>query len=103
MELVANPDKYDRALHYGAAKYIKNFDKKTGKLRKDALVPAFDHEKLAEEAKYDGYYSIVTSELQMADKEIVSIYRGLGKSRRHSGSQRAIWRRAQFTYTGRSA
>ena len=37
----------------------------------------FDFEKLAEDEKYDGYYAIVTSELDMSDGEIIDTYRGL--------------------------
>jgi len=79
MEFVKNPVKYEQATSYGAAKYIKdlNVDKKTGELRPDSTTPTFDYDKLAEEEKYDGYYSIVTSELNMADKEIIDTYRGL--------------------------
>ena len=29
--------------------------------------------------KYDGYYSIVTSELNMSDKELRRVYRGLAR------------------------
>ena len=78
-ELIANPEKYDRATSYGATKYIKDFiyDKKTKKMIKGAIQPTFDYEKLAEEEKYDGYYSIVTSELHMGDNEIIETYRGL--------------------------
>ena len=36
-------------------------------------------EKIREEEKYDGYYSIVTSELQMNDEEMRRVYRGLAK------------------------
>ncbi len=79
MEFVKNPVKYEQATSYGAAKYIKdlNVDKKTGELRPGGTTPTFDYEKLAEEEKYDGYYAIVTSELNMSDKEIINTYRGL--------------------------
>lgn len=79
MEFVKNPVRYEQATSYGAAKYIKdlNIDKKTGELRPDSTTPSFDYEKLAEEEKYDGYYAIVTSELNMGDKEIIDTYRGL--------------------------
>ena len=79
MELIRDPQKYSRAISYGAAKYVQNleFDKKTGKVLKGKKRPAFDAEKLAEDEKYDGYYAIVTSELQMSDKEIIDTYRGL--------------------------
>jgi len=32
---------------------------------------------VAEEEKYDGYYAIVTSELDMSDAEVIETYRGL--------------------------
>jgi hypothetical protein len=78
--LVADPSKYTKAVSYGAAKYVTNleFDKKTGKLTEaEKGKPALDSNKANEEAKYDGYYSIVTSELHMSDDEIISAYRGL--------------------------
>jgi transposase len=78
-DLAANPQKYSKATAYGAAKYVKNvkFDKKTGEILqvKDHLV--FDAAKVAEEEKYDGYYAIVTSELDMSDTEVIDTYRGL--------------------------
>ena len=36
-------------------------------------------ERIKEEEKYDGYYSIVTSEEHLSDLEIRNIYRGLSK------------------------
>ena len=79
MELVENPSKYDRATSYGAARYVKDirFDKKTGEVLKGGKKPSFDVGKLAEDEKYDGYYAIVTSELDMADGDIIDTYRGL--------------------------
>ena len=79
MALVEDPRKYNRAVSYGAAKYVRNLkvDQKTGEVIKGKEQPSFDHERLAEEEKYDGYYAIVTSELHMSDKEIVDTYRGL--------------------------
>ena len=38
-----------------------------------------DEALIEEEEKYDGYYSIVTSELELSDKEIRDIYRGLAR------------------------
>jgi hypothetical protein len=78
MELVGDPAKYDRATSYGAAKYVKDirFDKDTGEIVKGRK-PSFDFEKLAQDEKYDGYYSVVTSELDMADGDIIDTYRGL--------------------------
>jgi transposase len=79
MELVKNPAKYDRATSYGAARYVKDirFDKKTGEVLKGGKKPSFDVGKLKEDEKYDGYYAIVTSELDMADGDIIDTYRGL--------------------------
>jgi len=79
MELVKNPAKYDRATSYGAARYVKDirFDKKTGEVLSSGKKPSFDVSKLAEDEKYDGYYAIVTSELDMAEGDIIDTYRGL--------------------------
>jgi len=80
-DLAANPQKYTKATSYGAAKYVKNlkFDKKTGEIVKVRERPVFDDAKVAEEQKYDGYYAIVTSELDMSDSEVIETYRGLWK------------------------
>lgn len=79
MDLIANPVKYTRATSYGAAAYVTNiaFDKRTGKVLESERVSKFKSDKLAEEEKYDGYYAIVTSELEMSDDEIIDKYRGL--------------------------
>ncbi|MBM3707829.1 MAG: transposase, partial [Deltaproteobacteria bacterium] len=76
--LVEDPAKYDRATSYGAAKYVKDmaFDKDTGEIVMGRKA-CFDYDKLSEDEKYDGYYSLVTSELDMADSEIIDTYRGL--------------------------
>jgi transposase len=78
-ELVDNPSKYNKATSYGAAKYVKNleFDDKTGEIRTSKVYPVFNEAKLREEEKFDGYYCIVTSELDKSDDEIISIYKGL--------------------------
>ena len=78
-QLISNPQKYTKATSYGAAKYVKNlkFDKRTGEVLEVKERPVFDSEKIAEEEKYDGYYAIVTSELDMSNAEIINTYRGL--------------------------
>lgn len=78
-DLAGNPQKYTKATSYGAAKYVKNlkFDEKTGEILKVKEHPVFDSAKVAEEEKYDGYYAIVTSELDMSDSEVIETYRGL--------------------------
>ncbi len=78
-ELVNSPARYNKAISYGAAKYVKNlvFDPNTGEILTTRQKPFFDEEKLREEERFDGYYAIVTSEWKKDDQEIVEIYRGL--------------------------
>jgi transposase len=77
-DLIKHPKKYDRVTSKGSAAYVKNiaFDKSTGEIAEGKNLE-LDMEKIREEEKYDGYYSIVTSELKMTDKEMREIYRGL--------------------------
>ena len=65
----------------GAAKYIKTqpIDKKTGEIFELSETHWIDSDKIAEECKYDGYYAIVTSELNMPNEEILDAYRSLWK------------------------
>lgn len=80
LDLINKPGNYTKATSYGAAGYVMNieFDKETGEVKKDKKL-ILDMEKIAEEEKYDGYYSIVTSEIELDDHEIRNIYRGLAK------------------------
>ena len=79
-DLINNPFKYNKATSYGAANYVKNlkFTKSTGEIA-DITNLLIDEEKIKEEEKFDGYYSIVTSEENLSDIEIRNIYRGLAK------------------------
>ena len=79
-DLIANPQKYNRVTASGSAAYINNikFDKTTGAVA-DGLNLSLKLDKIEEEEKYDGYYSIVTSELKMTDQELRNRYRGLAK------------------------
>jgi len=79
-DLIKNPGKYTKATSYGATGYVKNlsFVKDTGEIA-DGKNLSLDIKKIEEEKKYDGYYSIVTSEKELSDKEIRDIYRGLWK------------------------
>lgn len=65
----------------GAAKYIKStkVDKQTGEIPKLSEMHCLDSDKILEEEKYDGYYAIVTSELNMPNEEILAAYRNLWK------------------------
>lgn len=79
-DLIAHPNKYNKVTASGSASYINNikFDKQTGAVA-DGLSLSLKLDKIQEEEKYDGYYSIVTSELNMSDKELRNKYRGLSK------------------------
>lgn len=79
-DLIAHPELYTRATSYGIAGYVNNlkFVKNTGEIA-DANNLSLNLERIQEEEKYDGYYSIVTSEEHLSDVEIRNIYRGLSK------------------------
>lgn len=69
------------SLNKGAYKYIKDeyIDKETGEILEKGNYLYIDEDRIAEEEKYDGYYLIVSSELNMPDKEIIERYKGLWK------------------------
>jgi len=80
-DLIGNVQKYNKKNCVGASKYVKQlvFDKNTGEIIEAKSKLSLDLEKIAEEEKYDGYYAIVTSEMDKTDDEIIDIYRGLWK------------------------
>ncbi len=63
----------------GAFKYIisASFDEETGEILECVDLNHIDEERIKEEEKFDGYYAIVTSELDMPDDKILDTYRGL--------------------------
>ena len=79
-DLIKNPGKYTQATSYGCTKYIDKirFNEETGEVP-NGLELSLKLDKIKEEEKYDGYYSIVTSEKNLTDKEIRDIYKGLWK------------------------
>jgi transposase len=80
LEIIDNPKKHNKSTVHGAAAYIKNitFDKKTGEICEEPGTKLiYDEEKAEEDAKYDGYYCIITSELEMHEQRVIEIYRGL--------------------------
>ena len=82
LDIITNPKKHNKKTVHGAATYIKNitFDKKTGEiLEEPGKKLLFDEVKADEDAKYDGYYSIITSELEMPNQRVIEIYRGLSE------------------------
>ena len=79
LDMIKNPTKYRRTFDYGAVGYIQNLkiDKQTGEILNIGDTLILDTQKIEEEEKFDGYYAIVTSELDDADEHIVEMYRGL--------------------------
>lgn len=65
------------AIIHSKARYVKStpVNKQTGEI--GVLAHTLDEKKIAEDEALDGYYCIVTSEVEMSDKEILDAYRGL--------------------------
>lgn len=78
-DLAKNPGSYTRATSYGAAKYVKkvDYDKDTGEILMASSILELNEEKLREEEALDGYYILLTSEMNRSDDDIIDIYRGL--------------------------
>ena len=79
LKMIANPAKYKSTFDYGAAGYIKNLkiDKDTGEIINIEETLFLDRQKIDEEAQYDGYYAIITSEINDTDEHIIETYKGL--------------------------
>ena len=79
-DIIKRPNAYTKATSYGAAYYIDDiaFDKDTGEIKNDKVLNV-NYDKVKEEELYDGYYAIVTSEIEYDDYKIRKIYRGLTK------------------------
>lgn len=79
-DLIKYPKKYDKITSAGSAAYVLNiaFDKTTGEIIEGKSL-TLNLDKINEEAKYDGYYSIITSELNMTDIKMREVYRGLAR------------------------
>jgi transposase len=80
VDMIQYPKRYDKVTSAGSAAYVKNimFDKTTGEIIEGKILE-LNIEKITEEEKYDGYYSIVTSELNMSDIEMRKVYSGLAE------------------------
>lgn len=76
--MIAHPGAYTRATSHGAARYVSNlaFDAKTGEIITDRAL-SLDEQAIAEQEKYDGYYLIVTSEIDWSADRIIDTYREL--------------------------
>ncbi len=83
IDIISNPKKHNKSTEHGAAAYIQNitYDKKTGEVYAEEGKKLMLNEKKAEEdAQYDGYYSIITSELEMPEQRVIDIFRGLSET-----------------------
>lgn len=80
-DLAAHPGNYTRATSYGAAKYVKKveYDNKTGEILTASSILDIDEDRILEEEALDGYYVLVTSEMEESDDKIINMYRGLWK------------------------
>jgi hypothetical protein len=75
-----SPSSLARSLTYSAASYIKGIQiDDDGEIVETSTKLYLDEAKIREEEQYDGYYSIVTSELDFSDSEVIEIYHGLWK------------------------
>ena len=79
--LIANPSKYEKSITYGAASYVGNIelDKETGEIKNTGKKLYLDTKKIEQDELLDGYYAIVSSELDESDDKIIEMYRGLWK------------------------
>ncbi len=78
-KIIESPRRYTKIEAGGALRYIKNieYDTETGECINTNRIPYLDVNKIAEDEKYDGYYAIITSELDMPDHEIAKAYHEL--------------------------
>ena len=77
-DLSAHPDSYTRATSYVAAKYVKkiDYDKQTGEILTASSVLDINDDLIKEEEALNGYYILLTSEMEESDERIIDIYRG---------------------------
>ncbi|MGV8146399.1 MAG: IS1634 family transposase [Alkaliphilus sp.] len=76
-----SPSKLKSSNSYGIKKYLKvqNIDTETGEIKDIEPHIEFDAEKYERDVRLDGYYAIVTSELDLTDEDVIEKYRGLWK------------------------
>lgn len=76
-----SPAKLKSSNSYGIKKYLKlqNIDTETGEIKDIEPFVEFDEEKYNRDVSLDGYYTIVTSELELSNEAIIEKYRGLWK------------------------
>ena len=80
-EYLSNPSKYKSSNRYGVKKYLKEVEinTTTGEVEDKKVALEFEQEKYERDVALDGYYALVTSEVDMDDADIIAKYRGLWK------------------------
>lgn len=80
-EFLLKPSKYNSSNKYGVKKYLKlqNVDKETGEIKKIEPFLEFDKAKYDRDVTLDGYYVLISSELDFSNEKIIEKYRGLWK------------------------
>jgi len=77
---LTTPSALTRAMAYSAAAYIKGLQiDEDGEIIETSTKLYLDEDKIREEEQFDGYYSIITGELNLSDSAIIDIYHGLWK------------------------
>lgn len=75
---IKNESGLKQALAYSAASYIKGLQyDKDGEVIETKSFLYLDEARIREEEQFDGYYAIVTSELDTGDADIIETYHGL--------------------------
>ncbi len=62
---------------FGSINSSVDYDKETGEILTASSILDINEEKIREEEALDGYYMLLTSEMDTPDDEIIDIYRGL--------------------------
>ena len=76
-----NPSKYNASNRFGLKKYLKlsHVNEETGEIEKIKPHLEFDKKKYARDQELDGYYVLISSEVELSEAEIIEKYRGLWK------------------------
>ena len=81
-EFLQNLSKYKASNRYGVKKYKKEIevDMASGEVQDKKKLLQFESDKYEQDLALDGYYALVTSELDMPNEEIIERYRNLWKT-----------------------
>lgn len=79
--IINNPKQYTKQLSKDVSKYIENlyFDEDGAVIDEPKKQPYLNEALIREEALYDGYYVIVTSEIDKSDQWVIDTYHNLWK------------------------